>query len=249
MQTAAESCRKQDYCHEKEGINMGFKTDIEIAQECTMEPITKIAEKAGIDDKYLEQYGKYKAKIDYNLLKESDKPNGKLVLVTAINPTPAGEGKTTTTVGLADGLQKLGKNVMVALREPSLGPVFGVKGGAAGGGYAQVVPMEDINLHFTGDFHAIGAANNLLAAMLDNHIYQGNDLNIDPRKITWRRCVDMNDRQLRFVVDGLGGKTNGCPRRIRYHSCFRDHGCSVSGKRHYRPEGKTGKNHRWLYIW
>ena len=161
---------------------MGFKSDIEIAQECTLEPITKIAEKAGIDDKYLEQYGKYKAKIDYNLLKETEGKDGKLVLVTAINPTPAGEGKTTTTVGLADGLQKLGKKVMVALREPSLGPVFGVKGGAAGGGYAQVVPMEDINLHFTGDFHAIGAANNLLAAMLDNHIYQGNELNIDPRK-------------------------------------------------------------------
>ena len=195
---------------------MGFKTDIEIAQECTMEPITAIAEKAGIEEKYLEQYGKYKAKIDYNLLKESDKPNGKLILVTAINPTPAGEGKTTTTVGLADGMQKLGKNVMVALREPSLGPVFGVKGGAAGGGYAQVVPMEDINLHFTGDFHAIGAANNLLAAMIDNHIYQGNALNIDPRKITWRRCVDMNDRQLRFVVDGLGGKTNGMPREDGY---------------------------------
>ena len=195
---------------------MGFKSDIEIAQECTMEPITKIAEKAGIDDKYLEQYGKYKAKIDYNLLKETEGKDGKLVLVTAINPTPAGEGKTTTTVGLADGLQKLGKNVMVALREPSLGPVFGVKGGAAGGGYAQVVPMEDINLHFTGDFHAIGAANNLLAAMIDNHIYQGNALNIDPRKITWKRCVDMNDRQLRFVVDGLGGKTNGMPREDGY---------------------------------
>ena len=195
---------------------MGFKSDIEIAQECVMEPITKIAEKAGIDEKYLEQYGKYKAKIDYNLLNESDAPNGKLILVTAINPTPAGEGKTTTTVGLADGMQKLGKKVMVALREPSLGPVFGVKGGAAGGGYAQVVPMEDINLHFTGDFHAIGAANNLLAAMLDNHIYQGNELNIDPRKITWRRCVDMNDRQLRFVVDGLGGKTNGKPREDGY---------------------------------
>ena len=195
---------------------MGFKSDIEIAQECTLEPITKIAEKAGIDDKYLEQYGKYKAKIDYNLLRETDAPDGKLVLVTAINPTPAGEGKTTTTVGLADGLQKLGKNVMVALREPSLGPVFGVKGGAAGGGYAQVVPMEDINLHFTGDFHAIGAANNLLAAMLDNHIFQGNELNIDPRKITWRRCVDMNDRQLRFVVDGLGGRTNGMPREDGY---------------------------------
>ena len=195
---------------------MGFKSDIEIAQECTMEPITKIAEKAGIDDKYLEQYGKYKAKIDYNLLKETDKKDGKLILVTAINPTPAGEGKTTTTVGLADGMQKLGKNVMVALREPSLGPVFGVKGGAAGGGYAQVVPMEDINLHFTGDFHAIGAANNLLAAMIDNHIFQGNDLNIDPRKITWRRCVDMNDRQLRNVVDGLGGRTNGMPREDGY---------------------------------
>ena len=166
--------------------------------------------------KYLEQYGKYKAKIDYNLLKETDKKDGKLILVTAINPTPAGEGKTTTTVGLADGMQKLGKKVMVALREPSLGPVFGVKGGAAGGGYAQVVPMEDINLHFTGDFHAIGAANNLLAAMIDNHIYQGNELNIDPRKITWRRCVDMNDRQLRFVVDGLGGKTNGMPREDGY---------------------------------
>ncbi len=195
---------------------MGFKSDIEIAQECEMRPITEIAAKAGIDDKYLEQYGKYKAKIDYNLLKESNAENGKLILVTAINPTPAGEGKTTTTVGLADGMQKLGKKVMVALREPSLGPVFGVKGGAAGGGYAQVVPMEDINLHFTGDFHAIGAANNLLAAMIDNHIFQGNALNIDPRKITWRRCVDMNDRQLRNVVDGLGGKTNGMPREDGY---------------------------------
>ena len=195
---------------------MGYKSDIEIAQETTMAPITEIAEKAGIDEKYLEQYGKYKAKIDYNLLKESDAPDGKLILVTAINPTPAGEGKTTTTVGLADAMQKMGKKVMVALREPSLGPVFGVKGGAAGGGYAQVVPMEDINLHFTGDFHAIGAANNLLAAMIDNHIFQGNALNIDPRKITWRRCVDMNDRQLRNVVDGLGGKTNGMPREDGY---------------------------------
>ena len=195
---------------------MGFKTDIEIAQETTMAPITEIAAKAGIDAKYLEQYGNYKAKIDYNMLKEVDQPDGKLILVTAINPTPAGEGKTTTTVGLADGMSRLGKKVCVALREPSLGPVFGVKGGAAGGGYAQVVPMEDINLHFTGDFHAIGAANNLLAAMLDNHIYQGNALNIDPRKITWRRCVDMNDRQLRFVVDGLGGKTNGMPREDGY---------------------------------
>ncbi len=195
---------------------MGFKSDIEIAQECTMTPITEIAKKAGIEEKYLEQYGKYKAKIDYNMLKETDKKDGKLILVTAINPTPAGEGKTTTSVGLADGLAKIGKNVMVALREPSLGPVFGVKGGAAGGGYAQVVPMEDINLHFTGDFHAIGAANNLLAAMLDNHIFQGNALNIDPRKITWRRCVDMNDRQLRNVVDGLGGRTNGTPREDGY---------------------------------
>ena len=195
---------------------MGYKSDIEIAQETTMAPITEIAAKAGIDDKYLEQYGKYKAKIDYNLLKEVPGENGKLILVTAINPTPAGEGKTTTSVGLADGMSKIGKKVMVALREPSLGPVFGVKGGAAGGGYAQVVPMEDINLHFTGDFHAIGAANNLLAAMIDNHIFQGNALNIDPRKITWRRCVDMNDRQLRNVVDGLGGKTNGMPREDGY---------------------------------
>lgn len=192
---------------------MAFKSDIEIAQECTMRPIREIAESAGIEDKYLELYGNYKAKIDYALLKErQNAQNGKLVLVTAINPTPAGEGKTTTTVGLADGLKKIGKKVVVALREPSLGPVFGVKGGAAGGGYAQVVPMEDINLHFTGDFHAIGAANNLLAAMLDNHIQQGNALGIDPRKITWKRAVDMNDRQLRNIVCGLGGKANGTPR-------------------------------------
>ena len=192
-------------------------TDIEIAQQCRMRPITEIAATAGIDEEYLEQYGRYKAKIDHRLLKDrADRPDGKLILVTAINPTPAGEGKTTTSVGLADGLRKLGKNAVAALREPSLGPVFGVKGGAAGGGYAQVVPMEDINLHFTGDFHAIGAANNLLAAMLDNHIYQGNALNIDPRQIVWRRCVDMNDRQLRFVVDGLGGKTNGVPREDGY---------------------------------
>ena len=196
---------------------MAFKTDIEIAQETQMQHISEVAKTAGVDAKYLEQYGNYKAKVDYNILKDmADKPNGKLVLVTAINPTPAGEGKTTTTVGLADGMRRIGKNVMVALREPSLGPVFGVKGGAAGGGYAQVVPMEDINLHFTGDFHAIGAANNLLAAMLDNHIYQGNALGIDPRQITWRRCVDMNDRQLRFVVDGLGGKVNGTPREDGY---------------------------------
>lgn len=196
---------------------MDYKSDIQIAQENEMAHITKIADKAGIDPKYLEQYGNYKAKIDTSLLNDmADKPNGKLVLVTAITPTPAGEGKTTTTVGLGDGLRKIGKKSFIALREPSLGPVFGVKGGAAGGGYAQVVPMEDINLHFTGDFHAIGAANNLLAAMLDNHIYQGNTLNIDPRRITWRRCVDMNDRQLRFVTDGLGGRVNGVPREDGY---------------------------------
>ena len=191
---------------------MAYLSDIEIAQQCEMKPITEIAKTAGIDDKYLEQYGRYKAKVDLSIMKECEKENGKLVLVTAITPTPAGEGKTTTTIGLADGLRRIGKNVMVALREPSLGPVFGVKGGAAGGGYAQVVPMEDINLHFTGDFHAIGAANNLLAAMLDNHIHQGNRLGIDVRKITWKRCVDMNDRQLRYVTDGLGGKVNGVPR-------------------------------------
>ena len=195
---------------------MGYLSDIEIAQQAKMQKITEIAKVAGIDEKYVEQYGNYKAKIDYSLLKESKRGDGKLILVTAITPTPAGEGKTTTTIGLADGLKKIGKNVVVALREPSLGPVFGVKGGAAGGGYAQVVPMEDINLHFTGDFHAIGAANNLLAAMLDNHIHQGNELNIDPRKITWKRCVDMNDRQLRFVVDGLGGSKNGVPREDGY---------------------------------
>ncbi len=196
---------------------MTHPSDIEIAQSATVHPITEIAEALGIDERYVEQYGRYKAKIDYNLLRDlKDKPDGKLILVTAISPTPAGEGKTTTTVGLADGLRKIGKRSVVALREPSLGPVFGVKGGAAGGGYAQVVPMEDINLHFTGDFHAIGAANNLLAAMLDNHIYQGNALNIDPRRITWKRCVDMNDRQLRFVVDGLGGRVNGTPREDGY---------------------------------
>lgn len=191
-------------------------TDIEIAQGAKMLPITEIARSAGIDEKYIEQYGKYKAKIDLSLLKENKNADGKLILVTAITPTPAGEGKTTTTIGLGDGLKKIGKNVVIALREPSLGPIFGVKGGAAGGGYAQVVPMEDINLHFTGDFHAIGAANNLLAAMLDNHIYQGNKLNIDPRRITWKRCVDMNDRQLRFITDGLGGRINGVPREDGY---------------------------------
>lgn len=191
---------------------MQYKSDIEIAQGAAMRPITEIAKNAHVDEKYIEQYGRYKAKIDPALLKETQRKDGRLVLVTAITPTPAGEGKTTTTIGLADGLRRIGKDAVVALREPSLGPVFGIKGGAAGGGYAQVVPMEDINLHFTGDFHAIGAANNLLAAMLDNHIQQGNALNIDPRRITWKRCMDMNDRQLRFIVDGLGGKVNGTPR-------------------------------------
>ena len=192
---------------------MAYKTDIEIAQECEKKKITDVAKVAGIDDKYLELYGNYKAKIDFSFLKDNaDKKNGKLILVTAITPTPAGEGKTTTSVGLTDGLRAIGKNAIVALREPSLGPVFGIKGGAAGGGYAQVVPMEDINLHFTGDFHAIGAANNLLAAMLDNHIQQGNALGIDPKQITWKRAVDMNDRQLRNIVDGLGGKAQGVPR-------------------------------------
>ncbi|MBQ8027160.1 MAG: formate--tetrahydrofolate ligase [Clostridia bacterium] len=193
-----------------------MKTDIEIAQSAKMQPITEIAQAASIPVACLEPYGKYKAKINLGDIPADYDKKGKLVLVTAITPTPAGEGKTTTTIGLADGMKKIGKNVMVALREPSLGPVFGIKGGAAGGGYAQVVPMEDINLHFTGDFHAIGAANNLLAAMLDNHIYQGNSLNIDPRRITWKRCVDMNDRQLRFVTDGLGGRINGVPREDGY---------------------------------
>ena len=191
---------------------MAFLSDIENAQSAKMRPITEIAREAGIGEEYLEQYGKYKAKVDPAILRDSTRKNGKLVLVTAITPTPAGEGKTTTTIGLADGMKRIGKSVAVALREPSLGPVFGIKGGAAGGGYAQVVPMEDINLHFTGDFHAIGAANNLLAAMLDNHIHQGNALGIDTRRITWKRCVDMNDRQLRYVTDGLGGRINGVPR-------------------------------------
>ncbi|MBQ0100940.1 MAG: formate--tetrahydrofolate ligase, partial [Lachnospiraceae bacterium] len=198
---------------------MNYKSDIEIAHEAELRPVTEVASFAGIEEKDLELYGRYKAKVDLNVLKKTkaeggvaDAPDGKLVLVTAITPTPAGEGKTTTSVGLADGLKKLGKNVVLALREPSLGPVFGVKGGAAGGGYAQVIPMEDINLHFTGDFHAIGAANNLLAAMLDNHIQQGNRLGIDPKQITWKRAVDMNDRQLRHIVDGLGGRVQGVPR-------------------------------------
>ena len=197
---------------------MTILSDIEIAQQTPMRPIEEIARQAGLTEDQIEPYGRCKAKVDDRavLRERADKPDGKLILVTAINPTPAGEGKTTTSVGLADGLRRIGKKTMVALREPSLGPVFGVKGGAAGGGYAQVVPMEDINLHFTGDFHAIGAANNLLAAMLDNHIYQGNALNIDPRRITWRRCVDMNDRQLRFVTDGLGGRVNGVPREDGY---------------------------------
>ena len=192
---------------------MEYKTDIEIAQACEKERITAVAARAGIGEEYIEQYGNYKAKVDYKFLRDhADTPDGKLILVTAITPTPAGEGKTTTSVGLTDGLRRIGKRAMVALREPSLGPVFGVKGGAAGGGYAQVVPMEDINLHFTGDFHAIGAANNLLAAMLDNHIQQGNALGIDPKQITWKRAVDMNDRQLRHIVDGLGGRMQGVPR-------------------------------------
>ena len=187
-------------------------TDIEIAQSTQMKPIQEIAETAGVPEEYLECYGRYKAKVDYKLLNEVQAEDGKLILVTAITPTPAGEGKTTTSVGLADGLRKIGKKSIAALREPSLGPVFGIKGGAAGGGYAQVVPMEDINLHFTGDFHAIGAANNLLAAMLDNHIQQGNALGIDVKQITWKRVVDMNDRQLRHIVDGLGGRMQGVPR-------------------------------------
>lgn len=192
---------------------MTFKSDIEIAQEATPEIINKIADKLNIGQEYIENYGKYKAKIDYNLLSEmQDKPDAKLILVTAINPTPAGEGKTTTTVGLGDALMHIGKKAVIALREPSLGPVFGVKGGAAGGGYAQVIPMEDINLHFTGDLHAVGVGNNLIAAMIDNHIYQGNELDIDVRRVTWKRCLDMNDRQLRFITDGLGGKANGVPR-------------------------------------
>ena len=191
---------------------MTVKKDIEIAQETRMLPIGEIAAKLSIDDAYVESYGRYKAKISCNMLRETYGPDGKLILVTAISPTPAGEGKTTVTIGLADALRQIGINSAVAIREPSLGPVFGIKGGAAGGGYAQVVPMEDINLHFTGDIHAIGAANNLLAAMVDNHIFQGNALSIDPRKITWKRCVDMNDRQLRFVTDGLGGRVNGMPR-------------------------------------
>ena len=192
---------------------MEYKSDIEIAQSCVMQPVTEIARTVGIDEKYIEQYGRYKAKIDLALLKDlADRPDGKLILVTAITPTPAGEGKTTTAIGLADALRRIGKKAAASLREPSLGPVFGIKGGAAGGGYAQVVPMEDINLHFTGDFHAIGAANNLLAAMMDNHIHQGNALGIDPRQITWKRAVDMNDRQLRNIVSGLGGRTDGVPR-------------------------------------
>jgi formate--tetrahydrofolate ligase len=192
---------------------MGYKSDIEIAQEVKGLHISEVASQVGIDEKYLELYGSNKAKIDLSLLKDmADKPDGKLILVSAITPTPAGEGKTTTTVGLGDGLRKIGKNAFIALREPSLGPVFGIKGGAAGGGYAQVIPMEDINLHFTGDFHAIGAANNLLAALLDNHIQQGNSLNIDVRRIVWKRCVDMNDRQLRNIACGLGGRANGVPR-------------------------------------
>ena len=230
---------------------MEYKTDIEIAQACEKEKITAIAERAGIPEEYLELYGNYKAKIDYKFMRDNaDRPDGKLILVTAITPTPAGEGKTTTSVGLTDGLRKLGKNAMVALREPSLGPVFGVKGGAAGGGYAQVVPMEDINLHFTGDFHAIGAANNLLAAMLDNHIQQGNALGIDPKQITWKRAVDMNDRQLRHIVDGLGGRMQGVPPRgrLRDNRRQRGHGRAVLGQRHHRSQGEARAHHRRLHL-
>ena len=222
-------------------------TDIEIAQQCRMHPIADIAATAGIDESYLEQYGRYKAKIDPQLLKDrAERPDGKLILVTAINPTPAGEGKTTTSVGLADGLRKIGKNAVAALREPSLGPVFGVKGGAAGGGYAQVVPMEDINLHFTGDFHAIGAANNLLAAMLDNHIQQGNALGIDVKQITWKRCVDMNDRQLRQIVDGLGGRIQGVPREDGFDITVASG--AVPRQRHHRSQGAARPDDRGLHL-
>ncbi len=209
-----------------------MKTDIEIAQSIRMEPVTKVADQVDIPENALEQYGKYKAKVDPLLL--PDRKEGKLILVTAITPTAAGEGKTTTTIGLVDALARIGKRVVGALREPSLGPVFGIKGGAAGGGWAQVVPMEDINLHFTGDFHAVGAANNLLAAMLDNHIYHGNSLNIDPRRITWRRCVDMNDRQLRFRGgrSGRPGERNAPGGRLRHHRGLGDHGGTVPGRRH-----------------
>ena len=195
---------------------MSYLSDIEIAHRCQMKPITEIAEKAGIEEKYIEQYGRYKAKIDLSIMKENNRPNGKLILVTAITPTPAGEGKTTTTIGLADGLSRIGKNVTVALREPSLGPVFGIKGGAAGGGYSQVLPMEDINLHFTGDMHAITAANNLLAAAIDNHVHQGNALRIDVRRVIWKRVMDMNDRALRNIVVGMGGKVCGFPREDHF---------------------------------
>jgi formate--tetrahydrofolate ligase len=204
-----------EYIRERtnKGVRMKYLSDIEIAQSIRLKPIEQIAQSLGVDREHLELYGNYKAKINYNIFNElEEKEDGKLILVTAITPTPAGEGKTTTTVGLGDALARLGKKPIIALREPSLGPVFGIKGGAAGGGYAQVVPMEDINLHFTGDLHAVGTANNLLAAMLDNHIYQGNELGIDTRRITWKRCMDMNDRQLRFMVNGLNGKVNGVPR-------------------------------------
>ena len=209
---------------------MKILSDIEIAQQCAMRPITEIAQTAGVEEKYLELYGNYKAKVDYRLLRERASGGGKLILVTAINPTPAGEGKTTTSVGLGQAFGKLGKKAVVALREPSLGPCFGIKGGAAGGGYSQVVPMEELNLHFTGDFHAVTSANNLLAALLDNHIQQGNQLGIDVKKITWKRCVDMNDRQLRNVIDGLGGRMQGVPReeqtgRICERGSFCHHGC------------------------
>ena len=228
---------------------MGFKSDIEIAQEAKMLPINDIAAKLEIPEEYVENYGKYKAKIDFRYYNDvlKERKNAKVVLVTAINPTPAGEGKTTTTIGLADALNRLDHKTMVALREPSLGPVFGVKGGAAGGGYAQVVPMEDINLHFTGDLHAIGAANNLLAAMLDNHMYQGNALNINPKRVVWRRCVDMNDRQLRRR---FGSSCGWCEpsRRFRHHRCLRNHGDFLLGNRHRRPQEASRTHHRGIYL-
>ena len=221
-------------------------TDIEIAHKCALKNISEIAAAAGIGEAYVEPYGRHKAKVSLDLLREkAAAPDGKLILVTAITPTPAGEGKTTTSIGLADALRRCGKNALAALREPSLGPVFGIKGGATGGGYAQIVPMEDINLHFTGDFHAIGAANNLLAALLDNHIQQGNALGIDPKQITWKRCVDMNDRQLRHVVDGLGGKANGCPREDGFDiTVARSWRCSVL-RRAFRISGRGSAASSW----
>ena len=229
---------------------MKILTDIEIAQACEPRPIGEIAASLGIGDEYIEPYGRYKAKIDPAAAEKSGRGDGKLILVTAITPTPAGEGKTTTTVGLADGLRRIGKRAVAALREPSLGPVFGIKGGATGGGYAQIVPMEDINLHFTGDIHAVGAANNLLAAMIDNHIQHGNALGIDPRRITWKRCVDMNDRQLRYITDGLGGVKNGdtARGRLRHNRCIRDNGGALPCRVALRPARKASAHRSGVHI-